>query len=490
MRKSISAVFAALSVATFLGAVSPADAQPKSPPQVTGVYPSSLLGLNKGDPRLITLYGSNFIYVSSVELLPSDAPAKEVAASPLRPAPGVKASLTGNRTPTTLGLLLEAPFAAPEGLYFLRLWAGGEAFDVPATTLKVTVGWGRPQILDCVPRQAPIGAVVTLKGKYFGDPARPERTQFLAWTQRPGVPANWTAAETVSLSPKEAKVRVPDLAVYARWDCITPGGRAWEFPVINFDPLYIRTLPPDLFQPGGALGILHFSESQFIFADGTQNSVFIPSSAMRGMGFPEIYIFTFPPYEKYINLLIGSTKIRVRLNGSNRRLQRESLHSTALNMAVAGPKLKVDIQFESEGVEFIGEYETQDILSKQITWHKFLDVNIDNLALTAELTPLLLSAQGAMIQSVTVSSSFVPGFVILDQNISVDNTPIKDYIKSELEASLKNYLMSGNFQGSFLPIFGNLTQSLFLGSPRMNVIEVAGADNGGMKLTGSTRPKR
>jgi hypothetical protein len=298
------------------------------------------------------------------------------------------------------------------------------------------------------------------------------------------------AAEIVSFSSTEVKVKVPDGAIYDNWAISSPGGGGYIPAGLFFDPLYIRTFPPNLFQADGTLGVLHFYDSQFIFADGPQNSVFIPSSAMRGMGFPEIYAFTFVPYEKYVNLLIGSTKIRVRLNGTNRRSHAESLQSTSLGMSVDGTTLKVDVKFESEGVEFFGEYETQDILSKMITWHRFLDVNIDNLSLTAVLTPSFFTAQDVRIQNVTVSSSFAPGFVVLDQNISVDNSPIKDYIKSEIEASLRNYLMSDAFRLAFLPIFGRQVQTLFQGSPRMSFIEVGRADDGGMKLTGSTRTVR
>jgi len=467
-----------------------AVAQPKSPPQVTAVSPVSNVSLAKGGSILLTLVGSNFVFVSSAEMVRADAPVKVSTVPPLRSTPGVKVTLTGVRSPTLLGILLEAPLSATDGLYILRLLAGGEAFDVPQGVFRVNVSWGRPQLADCIPRQAPIGTVVTVRGKYFGDPAHPDGTQVLGYVRQPGQPARKVAFELISLSTTEAKVRISDNAVYAQWDVVSPGGPAWEYPIVNFDPLYIRTFPPNLFQADGTLGVLHFYDSQFIFADGTQNSVFISSSAMRGMGFPEIYAFTFTPYEKYVNLFIGSTKIRVRLNGTNRRSHAESLQSTSLGMTVDGTALKVDVKFESEGVEFFGEYETQDILSKKITWHRFLDVNIDNLSLTAALTPTFFTAQDVRIQSVTVSSSFAPGFVVLDQNISVDNTPIKDYIKSELEASLRNYLMSDDFRLAFLPIFSGQVQTLFQGSPPMSFIEVGRASDGGMKLTGSTRPFR
>ncbi len=490
MRKSISAVFAALSVAAFLGAVSPSSAQPKSPPVVTGVAPTSILGLSKGSPQLITLTGSNFIYVTSAEMVRADAPAKVAATALPRPIPQVKASLTGDRTSTTLGLMLEAPFAAPDGLYFLRLWAGGEAFDVPLERLKVTVHWGRPFVLDCSPTKAAIGSIVTVRGRYFGDPAQPGKTQVLGWVWPLGQNAHKVPFELLSLSTTEAKVRIPDKAVYAPWDVVTPGGGVGIFAPVSFDPLYVRTLPPNLFQSDGTLGVLHFSESQFIFADGPLNSVFIPSSAMRGVGFREIFNFTFEPYKKYINLLIGSTNFRVRLNGTDRRNHATSLQSSSLKMVVEGAALKIEIQFESEGVEFVGEYETQDILSKKISWHKCLDINIDNLALTATLTPAFMTARDIQIQSVTVSSSFTPGFVVLDQNISVDQTPIKDFIKGEVEKSLRNYLQSEDFRGAFLSIFSTQVQLLFQGSPPINWIESGRADDGGMKLTGSTRPAR
>jgi hypothetical protein len=492
MKKPILVLPIVITAAALLGSGLPAAAQPKSPPVVQSVLPGSNIGLSKGDSKLLTLQGSNFIYVSSAEMILEGAPtaARSAPSLPLRPPSGVKVSLTGNRTSTSLGLLVEAPFTAPDGVYLLRLWAGGEAFDVSRELLRVTLAWARAQIQDCVPRQGPIGLVVKLRGKYFGDPAQPDRTRFLIpMRQSNGTIANGTM-EKVSMSATEATVRIPDGAVYGILDAETPAGFSWRTPAIYFDPLYVHTLPPNLFQPEGTLGILHFSESLFIFADGVDNSFFIPSSAMRGLGFPDMYPFTFQPYEKYINLFIGSTKIRVRINGANRRSRTESLQSTFLNMIIDGTALKVEVKFESDGVEFFAEYETQDLLSKKITWHRFQDINIDNLSLTATLTPVFFSAQDIRIQSVTVSSSFVPGFVILGQNISVDNTPIKDYIKSEVEASLRNYLLSDDFRNSFLRIFAGQVQTLFLGCPQINRIEVSRADDGGMKLTGSTRPLR
>lgn len=492
MNKPVHALAVFTSVMAVLASAPSAVAQPKSPPVVQSVLPAANVGLSKGDSRILTLQGSNFIYVSSVEMVLEGAsvPAKVTPTLPLRPPPGIKASLTGSRTPTSLGVLIEAPFAAPDGVYLLRLWAGGEAFDFAREVLRVNVAWAKAQILDCQPRKGPVGSVVQLKGKYFGDPAQPDKTKFLIPVVQPNGLIGNGPMEKLSMSTTEATVRIPERAVYGILDAETPAGYSWRTPAIYFDPLYIRSLPPNLFKPEGTLGVLHFYESQFIFADGAQNSVFLPSSAMRGMGFPEIYTFTFPPYEKTINLVVGSVKYRVRLNGANRRSRAESLASTALGMAVDGATLKIDIAFESDGVEFVGEYETQDILSKKITWHRFLDIHIDNLALTAVLTPYFFTAQELRLQSVNVSSTFVPGFVILDRTISVDNTPIKDFIKSEVEASLRNYLLSDAFRLSFLSVLNNMVQTLFAGCPRLNVIEISRADDGGMKLAGSTRLAR
>jgi len=492
MQKPVPVLLVAFTSAVLLGAGLPAIAQPKSPPVVQSVLPASNLGLSKGDSKILTLQGSNFIYVSSVEMILEGTPAvPKAVTSPLRAPSGLKASLMGNRTPTSLGILLEAPFTAPDGIYLLRLWAGGEAFDVPREVLRVAVAWARAQILDCVPRQAEVGAIITLKGKYLGDPARPSLSRFLTVVRPPGEFASRRiAAEIVALSPKEAQVRVPDSALYASWTAETPAGPDWGFPSLPFDPLYVRSFPPNLFQPDGTLGSVRFYESQFIFADGIDNSVFLPSSAMRGLGFQDRYVFSFPVYEKPVNLIVGSTKYRVRLNGSNRSTGAESLRSTSLGLTVAGTAITVDIAFESEGVEFVAEYETQDVFSKKITWHKFLNINIDNLALSASMTPQFISLQDVRMLSVTVSSSFTPGFVVLDQNISVDNSPIKDFIKTELEKSLSTYLLSDAFRTSFLAILSRQLQTVFGGCPRLNVIDVSAADDGGMRLTGSTRPVR
>lgn len=490
MKKFGSVFFAALALMVLSGGGFPLSAQPKSPPEVRSVAPSADILLAKGASVLITLQGANLNYVSSARLVQEGEPAKLATASAAgRSAPGVRVSLFGTHTSTVLGLLVEAPWSAPDELYRLRLSAGGENFDVPKEVLNVKVYWPFSEITDWIPRRAPIGSVITIRGTNFGDPSQPDKTRCLIRAGHVGETVQDVPAEIVSFSPTELKVRVPDGALYDNWAVSTPGGGGMVPRGLFFDPLYIRTLPPDLFQEAGTLGFLRFFESQFIFADGVDNSAFLPSSAMRGLGFRDRYLFSFPPYEKRIDLLVGSTKIRVRVNGANRLNRAESLQSTFLNMAVDGTTLKVDVKFESEGVEFVGEYETQDILSKKITWHKFLDINIDNLSLSAALTPVFPSRREVRIQSVTASSSFAAGFVVLDTNISVDKTPIKDYIKAELEASLRNYFLSELFQGAFLPILGRQVQTLFQ-RDYVNIIDVERADDGGMKLAGSSRTVR
>jgi hypothetical protein len=486
MKKPVPVFFAALTTAVLLAAGSPAVAQPKSPPEVQSVVPSSNIVLAKGDSTWITLKGTNFIYVSAVELVRADAAAKLSTVSPLQRALPPKVSLAGTRTGTSLGLLLEAPSSAPEGLYTLRLIAGGTAFDVPQAILKIGVVWGRPQITDYVPRQTPVGEVVAIRGKYLGDPAQLDKCQCLIRSGRAGETVREAVAETVSFSPTEWRVRVPGWAIYGHFKIVTPGGTSSAPSGFSFDPLYLHIFPPDLFRETGALGILRFQESQFIFANGTQNSAYFPSSAMRGMQFPEAYYFTFPPYEKPVNLVVGSTKYRIRLSGSDRRSITESLRTKSLDMAVEGTALKVTAAFESEGIEFVGEYETQDILSGKIYWKKFLNINIDNLNISVALTPYFLTASQIVIQKAEATSSFNPGFVVLDFNISVDQTPIKDYIKRELEASLRNYFLSEYFRSAFLPILGGHVQTLFEGA-RIYFIDVYAASAGGMKLVGTTR---
>ena len=478
-------VFATAALALCAGAA-PAVAQPKSAPEVQSVVPSSNVVLAKGDATLITLKGANFVYVSAVELVRFDARSNPATVSPLPRAFPPKVSLTGTRTATSLGLRLEAPSSAPEGSYALRLIAGGTAFDVPQEILKIGVVWGRPQITDYVPRQTPIGEIVTIRGKYLGDPAQLDKCQCLIRAGRVGETVREVVAETVSFSPTEWRVRVPDWAIYGNFRIVTPGGTSSTPSGLAFDPLYLHIFPPDLFRETGALGILRFQESQFIFADGTQNSAFFPSGAMKGMGFQPAFYFTFPPYEKPVNLVVASTKYRIRLSGTDRRSITESLRTTSLDMAVDGTALKVTAAFESNGIEFVGEYETQDILSGKIYWKKFLNINIDNLNINVALTPSFLTASQMVIQNAVATSSFNPGFVVLDFNISVDQTPIKDHIKRELETSLRNYFLSEDFRNAFLPILGGHVRSIF-GGARVNFIDVYAASAGGMKLVGTTR---
>lgn len=368
----------------------------------------------------------------------------------------------------------------------MRLIAGGTAFDVPQEILKIGVVWGRPQITDYVPRQPPVGEIVTIRGKYLGDPAQLDKCQCLIRAGRVGETVREVVAETVSFSPTEWRVRVPDWAIYGNFKIVTPGGTSWTPSGLAFDPIYLHIFPLDLFRETGTLGTLRFKESRFTFADGIQNSAYFPSSAMRAMGFQDAYYLTFPPYEKPVDLIVASTKYRIRLSGANRRSATESLGTTSLDMAVEGKALKVTAAFESDGIEFVGEYETRDILSGKIYWKKFLNINIDNLSIGVALTPYFLTPSQLVIQNAVATSSFNSGFVVLDTNISVDQTPIKDYIKRELETSLRNYFLSEDFRNAFLPILGGYVRSLFSGA-RVNFIDVYAASEGGMKLVGTTR---
>jgi len=443
--------------------------------EVQSASPASL-NLERGGSATVTLQGAGLYNITRVQLMFDEK----------IPAAGVSASLDGRPMGGSCSVTLRATWDAKEGSdFYLRLLAGGEYVYIPTTILKVAVVWPKPKITS-FPGKAPVGSVISIQGTGLGDYNQPDRTKVVIscdfwYYLRP------LYAELISVSPVEVKARVPNGAYYSPAAIVTPGGYAYA--PGRFEPQYIQHFAPDVFQPFGTLGsILHFTESWFAIAHGDNNSAFNPSSAMLGLGFQQIF-FTFPPYERRINLLVGSTTFRVRVNGSNRLNASESIRTTSFNVIVNGMSFVIYANFESYGTEFVGEYETQDIFSKKISWNHCLDLNIDNLKVSATMPitsdPAYYPNQ-IRFGEIKISIEFSANFSVLGSPpFTIDQTPIKDYLQAEIEREAYKTFNSDGFKGMFNSFMNTYLRNLYQGT-RVHTIQVQAAGDGGLDWVGLT----
>ncbi len=131
---------------------------------------------------------------------------------------------------------------------------------------------------------------------------------------------------------------------------ITPGGMAMA--PNAFDPLYKRHWSSNIFTAQGTLGSLtHIYESRFVFAHGNNNSAFFPSNPLLTLGM-DPYYFTYTPYQQRVDLLVGSTILRVRVAGTNRLRPSEVLETNSFRMLVDGKSLKIRLSFASSIIKF------------------------------------------------------------------------------------------------------------------------------------------
>jgi hypothetical protein len=442
------------------------------------------LKLEKGGSVTVTLSGTGLDAVTSAQLLVSERMAVSNVGAEIVSLPRALTSPM-----TALTIRLSARWDAQEGSGFmLRIVAGGHSFIVPASILKVAVVWPRPQVTDS-PAEAEVGSVITLRGSGLGYAGQSDKTKVVISFGRTH-DINPVQGELQSVTPTELKVRVPNGAYYSRVAVLTPGGQVYTTRWLQ--PLYIRNFPPDIFQPTGLLGsVLRISDSFFAFANGNMNSAFNPSSAMIGLGAQQV-LFTFPPKDQRIDLIVGSTIFRVRLKGANRLSAADSLRTTSFGVTVSRTDVVISLTFESDGTEFVGEYETQDVLTKKIYWKHCLNLEIDSLKITATMPIMtdekLLNSpwQFFSFGGIKASASFTPRFSILGTPpFTIGEGPIKDFIKAEAERQVTNSLNNQGFKDMFNSYLTTFVRGVYQGTPVVKV-KARAAANGGLDWVGRT----
>lgn len=442
------------------------------------------LRLEKGGTATVTLQGTGLGAITAVALMKMDKLAVNGVTATFPPLPP---TLTATRQIESRAIKLTARWDAPEGEgYRLQVVADGRITLLAETILTVAVVWPRPQITSC-PAAAPVDSVISIRGTGFGHAGERDKTKVVL-SYSGSYDRNPLYAEVVSLAPTEVRVKVPNGARSCKPAVVTPGGGAYA--PASFDPQYVRHFSPDAFQPTGVVGSLfHISESRFTFAHGTNNSAFIPSNAMIALNF-ERSLFTFPPRDQRIDLAVASTIFRVRLKGSNRLNASESLQTTAFAVVVSGTDILINIAFERDGTEFIGEYETQDVLSGKIYWKHCLNLEADDLKISVTLP---VSTARAYLRvgflsfgEIKATASFIPRFSVLGSPpFRIDEGPIKDYIKSDTERSIASTLNSEGFKAMLNSALTVYVRGLFQDTPALTVQAVKAGD-GGLDLVGLT----
>ncbi len=480
MRRSISHRRLFLSIGLMLSAASLAAQTRLS---VQSAIPAALR-LEKGGTATVTLQGTGLGAITGAALTTTGKLAVSgvtATFTPLSPSP------TAARQLESRAIKLTARWDAPEGEgYRLQVVADGQITLLSETILTAAVVWPRPQVTSC-PAAAPVDSVISIRGTGFGHLGERDKTKVVL-SYSGTYDRNPLYAEIVSLAPTEVRVKVPNGASHNKPAVVTPGGSAYA--PATFAPQYVRHFAPDSFQPTGQLGsLIHLTESYFALAHGVNNSMYNPSSAMAGLGFPQVPL-TFPPRDQRVDLAVASTIFRVRLKGANRLSAAESLRSTALGVAINGTDIVFNISFESDGTEFIGEYETQDVLSGKIHWKHCLNLEADDLKVSVTLpistTRTWLQYQFLSFGEIKAAASFIPRFSVLGSPpFRIDEGPIKDYVKADTERSIYNALNSEYFKTKLTEALMAYVRMLFQGSPVKSVQAQKAAD-GGLDLIGYT----
>lgn len=477
MKNRIVAVIGILALAASSLAAQIRTAEPL-PLAVQSATPADLK-LEKGGSATVTLSGTGLRAVTSAQLVANERTAVsgvKAEVSPLPSAPGTSV--------TSIRVRLSAQWDAKEGGDFLlRLVAGDKSLIVPLSLLKAAVVWPQPRITSC-PEEAAAGSVITLRGTGLGHGRESDRTKVVvSFTNTHTV--NPVYGEVQSVAPTEIKVRVPSGARTSRVAVVTPGGHSYSSRPLRV--LYIQHFSPDIFQLTGTLGsLLHISESFFALAHGDRNSAFNPSSAMSKFGAQQL-LFTYPPRDERVDLVVGSTIFRVRLKGTNRMSAADSLRTTSFGVRVDRTNLVIDLVFEKDGTEFIGEYETQDILTKRIHWKHCLNLEADDLKVTITLpfdtsTRLLsgIFSGGLKFGEIKASASFTPRFSVLGSPpFTIEEGPIREDIKKQTERDLNAALNSQGFKDMFNGFLTTYIRGLYQGTP-VTLIKVQEASDGGL----------
>ena len=360
--------------------------------------------------------------------------------------------------------------------------------------------WRQPHITSC-PASAFVGDVIRIEGRALGDPLQMDKTEVIfPYSQYDSLILR---GEITSISSglsgtfRGLEVIVPRGAVKSRIKVNTPGGLS-ECPGL-FNPVYLFHLSPDILTPEGQLNYLSVYDSRIMLADGENNSIFNVSEQMKSVLDLEDFIFTFPRYEERVDLLVGSTILRVRIPGSQTGYEHrdKTIRSSAPDVRINGEKVIFNIPFESEGAEFIGEYETQELFTGNIYWKHFMNINIDNLNISMiiplnAITPSRYAPYhkyNVELGEVDVSVSFDTSFNIFEMiNFEVNKPSIVELIRSSVAELMKSYIKNSAFKLHFEHFMTAYIKTYFKNEP-VHRITINSAEDGGMDIRGFTRPE-
>jgi hypothetical protein len=248
-------------------------------------------------------------------------------------------------------------------------------------------------------------------------------------------------------------------------------------------PDHVLHLPPGAFEEGGILGALEITRCRVVLAAGQDGSVLEVSPAMAARGFPGL-AFTFPPFVRDYDLGVGTASVRVRIPGADAADAATTLQSTSFGVRVAGTHLRLAVRFESGGTEFVGDYSLDGPLTGKVPWRHFLDVQADDLVVTADL-PLLAQGLLPTVGEVTTGVDFTfavaaPG----SAPVAIDSAEIKGHIAAAARDGLRALFSSPGFRGGLSMALG----ALVLADPSVAGLPVRGialaeAADGGLDVS-------
>jgi hypothetical protein len=358
--------------------------------------------------------------------------------------------------------------------------------------------WSPPRISAC-PASAEVGATIRIEGTGLGDPGQPDKTDVI-------FPINLnqnqmlhgkivTISNGRSGSFRGLEVEVPRGALKSWIIVRTPGGES-RCPN-SFDPIYTMHLSPQILSPGGDLSFLAFYDSRMSLADGENNSLFALSDPLReALNLPD-FVLTFPRQEQKVDLLVGKTTVRVRIPGNQLGFDHRDtiIRSNAPDVRFEGNTIVIHIDFESEGAEFIGEYETQNPLNGEIGWVHFMNINVDNLAVEARIPLKAVSPEynGAYhryhieVKNLVLSVEFDAAFDIFEVvQFNLNQPEISELAKDAVVDTARAYLSASGFSERFAEFFTGYVKTYFINDP-IRRIELNTATDGGLDIKAFNR---
>jgi len=244
-------------------------------------------------------------------------------------------------------------------------------------------------------------------------------------------------------------------------------------------------VPPDLFAAGGPLGSLDINASGIVLGDGPNGSLLRVSPAMARLGFRDI-MFTVPRLEREVVFGPLGTTLRLRIPGSDPADPAATIQSTRVAARIAGASIELSAAFERQGPELTGEYSAVDPRTGEEGWVRALDVEVDDLAVTASFP---IQARGAelILGAPTVTADF--SFTVAGRGwagVALDGTFAKDAVKSALESAVAKALDLEAYRG---PLAATITawvrEGPFQGLP-LREIRLQPAADGGLDLLAVT----